>query len=310
MDKDFILLSLIIALITIIAIVVKLVSFFKDFAEGNRYICYRMNYADSYEEYRRWRGELRCQYLMLLPFVNGKNVMRVYRLIFRKSRHNEKEERKDSVMMLFLPSILGVCICLVCICGMTWAWYSASVQMPAQKMTTANYEVRVASVMGEDAVALSASGGYRLEQGKEYTIVLQADGSVRKCGGYCLIENEKKTEIYYTQTFKPKENIRIKLTPKESGLYSFTGVWGSLPTTISMESDQVLKNFVQEDVPVQTVVPENVPAKENLTEATPTEKSTDISEETPTNESVSEAPVITDTAQTDVTGNVILNKEE
>lgn len=307
MDKDFILLSLIIALITIIAIVVKLVSFFKDFAEGNRYICYRMNYADSYEEYRRWRGELRCQYLMLLPFVNGKNVMRVYRLIFRKSRHNEKEERKDSVMMLFLPSILGVCICLVCICGMTWAWYSASVQMPAQKMTTANYEVRVASVMGEDAVALSASGGYELKQDKEYTIVLQADGSVRKCGGYCLIENEKKTETYYTQTFKPKDRITIKFTPKESGIYSFTGVWGSLPTTISMESDQVLKNFVQEDVPVQTVVPENVPVKENLTEATPTEKSTDTAGKVPTSEPESEASGITDTAQTDVPGNVILN---
>lgn len=307
MDKDFILLSLIIALITIIAIVVKLVSFFKDFAEGNRYICYRMNYADSYEEYRRWRGELRCQYLMLLPFVNGKNVMRVYRLIFRKSRHNEKEERKDSVMMLFLPSILGVCICLVCICGMTWAWYSASVQMPAQKMTTANYEVRVASVMEKEVVVTSASGGYMLEKGKEYTIELQADGSVRECGGYCLIENKEKTETYYTQTFKPKDRITIKFTPKESGIYSFTGVWGSLPTAISMESDQVLKNFVQEDVPVQTVVPENVPVKENLTEATPTEKSTDTAGKVPTSEPESEASGITDTAQTDVPGNVILN---
>ena len=303
MDKDFILLSLVIALITIIAIVVKLVSFFKDFAEDNRYICYRMNYADSYEEYRRWRGELRCQYLMLLPFVNGKNVMRVYRLIFRKSRHNEKEERKDSVMLLFLPSILGVCICLVCICGMTWAWYSANAQMPAQKMTTANYEVRVASVMEKDAVASAASGGYMLEKGKEYTIVLQADGSVRECGGYCLIENEKKTEVYYTQTLKPKDRITIKFTPKESGTYSFTGVWGSLPDMVSIESAQVLKNFVQEDVSVQTVIPENILAKENL-------KSMDASEETPTNEPVSETTVITDTAQTDMTGNVILNKEE
>lgn len=307
MDKDFILLSLVIALITIIAIVVKLVSFFKDFAEDNRYICYRMNYADSYEEYRRWRGELRCQYLMLLPFVNGKNVMRVYRLIFRKSRHNEKEERKDSVMMLFLPSILGVCICLVCICGMTWAWYSASAQMPAQKMTTANYEVHVASVMEKEVVVTSASGGYMLEKGKEYTIVLQADGSVRECGGYCLIENEKKTEIYYTQTFKQKDSITIKFTPKESGTYSFIGVWGSLPTTVSIESNQVLKNFVQEDIPVQTVVPENVLEKENLTEATPTEKSTDTAGKVPTSEPESEAPGITDTAQTDVTGNVILN---
>lgn len=309
MDKDFILLSLVIALITIIAIVVKLVSFFKDFAEDNRYICYRMDYADSYEEYRRWRGELRCQYLMLLPFVNGKNVMRVYRFIFRKSRQNEKEERKDSVMLLFLPSILGVCICLVCICGMTWAWYSANVQMSAQKMTTANYEVHVTSVMGNNAVDSSANGDYLLEAGTEYTIVLQADGSVRKCSGYCLIENEKKTEIYYTQTFSPKESITIKLTPKESGTYSFTGVWGSLPAMVSIESDQVLKNFVQEEVPVQTVIPENIPAKESLSEST-TEKSVDISEETPISEPVSETPVITDTVQTDVKDDVVLNKEE
>lgn len=55
-------------------------------------------------------------------------------------------------------------------------------------------------------------------------------GSAKECGGYCLIQNSvDETKLYYTQTFKPKEEIRIQFTPDKDGIYSFTGVWGSHP---------------------------------------------------------------------------------
>ncbi len=236
MNDELIIIALVAAVVGLVLLIAKLTSFWRAFAEKARYICYEMDWADSYKEYRRWRGELRCHYLCLIPFVNEKNVMRVYRFLFHRGDHAKKEERKDSIVPLLMPSILGICICLVCVCGMTWAWYTASVETPTQKMTAAYYEVAVESVTDEKTnvdVAPSASGSYSLSAGITYIVKLKASGSVTECGGYCLIEcGDTK---YYTQTFKPGESITIDFTPEAAGAYTFTGVWGSHPSAVTAE---------------------------------------------------------------------------
>lgn len=234
MNDKLIIIALVAAVAGIVLLIAKLTSFGRAFAEKARYICYEMDWAGSYEEYRRWRGELRCHYLCLIPFVSEKNVMRVYRLFFHRGDHAKKEERKDSLVPLLMPSILGVCICLVCVCGMTWAWYSANLQTSPQKMTAAYYTVVVESVTDKTAntpVAHSADGSYDLATGNAYSITLKASGSVTECGGYCLIE--RGDAKYYTQSFKANERITIDFTPGTGGAYTFTGVWGSHPIEVT-----------------------------------------------------------------------------
>jgi len=215
----------------IFVLVARLTSFLKHFALETRCICCEMDHADSYEEYWKWRVALRCHYLMLIPFVNKKNVTRVYRQVFHKRDYAKKKERRDSLVPLLLPSILGVCVCTICVCGMTWAWYSASVQSPAQKITAACYEVKVVSVKKADGEEIQAVNGsnYELEQEISYMVTLRADGTAKECGGYCLIEGGGTKQ--YTQTFKPKQKITVELTPGVTDTYTFTGVWGSLPSS-------------------------------------------------------------------------------
>lgn len=230
MIDEFVLILFPVAFTVIFVLIARLASFLKHFAVKTRCICREMDRADSYEDYRKWHSELRCHYLMLIPFVNQKNVMRVYRRIFHKGDLVKKKERRDSLVPLLFPSILGVCICMICVCGMTWAWYSASVQSPTQKITAACYEVKVVSVKDVNGKEIAPEGsGYRLEAGMQYTVTLRADGTVQKCGGYCLIEGGGIK--LYTQTFKPKDEITIELTPEVMGTYTFTGVWGSLPSS-------------------------------------------------------------------------------
>ena len=219
----------------IFVLVARLTSFLKHFALETRCICREMDHADSYEDYWKWRVALRCHYLMLIPFVNKKNVTRVYRRIFHKRDHTKKKERRDSLVPLLLPSILGVCFCMICVCGMTWAWYSASVEAPAQKITAAYYEVKVISVVNiVDGEKVESDGsGYMLKDNCTYTVVLKADGTAKECGGYCLIETGE-TKLY-TQTFKPDEEIRIMLKPEIGGMYAFTGIWGSLPPHVGTD---------------------------------------------------------------------------
>ena len=42
-----------------------------------------MQRADSMGEYRYWRKQLRCHRLCLLPFVNTRNVEKIYEKVFR-----------------------------------------------------------------------------------------------------------------------------------------------------------------------------------------------------------------------------------
>lgn len=240
MSDEMLFIIFILTVVGILAVLIaKMASFLQDFAKDTKYICYEMDHAADYEEYRRWRGELRCHYLCLIPFVNGKNVMHLYNRIYHRA-DRKKKERKDSLFPLLLPSVLGISICMVCVCGMTWAWYTASVEMPAQKMTAAYYEVTVELVKTESGAEIEPTNdSYAFVANTTYTITLQAGGSVKECGGYCLIKcGDTK---YYTQTFKPEQTITITLTPTESGAYTFTGVWGSVPSSVT-ETDIIKAN--------------------------------------------------------------------
>ena len=235
---DELALFLLIAVVLVpVLVILKLASFFEKFQKDTKSICRKMDHAGTYNEYRYWRRELRCHYLMLIPFVTKKNVRHVYDSFFHRKHEEKMEERRDSLAPLLMPSVLGICICLVCVCGMTWAWYTASIQAPAQKMTAAYYEVVVENVVEaeslEENVNKKEDGTYPLEAKVSYKVTLRAEGSVKKCGGYCLIENQAD-EKYYTQTFAPENDaIEILLIPEEDGDYTFTGVWGSLPSEIT-----------------------------------------------------------------------------
>lgn len=97
MNGDLIIAAFVLITAIFTVLIAKLASFFRGFAAQTRYICRMMDHADSYEEYRQWRGELCCQYLCLIPFVNSKNVMLWYHKIY----HCADKEKKSARTALF-----------------------------------------------------------------------------------------------------------------------------------------------------------------------------------------------------------------
>lgn len=91
-------------------------------------------------------------------------------------------------------------------------------------------------------------------------ITLSASGTVKECGGYCLIENALTGIKAYTQTIMPDEIITVAFTPSADGTYTFTGVWGSLPIGIT-EKDIIRKTTetVADDDQKPTVADETTP---------------------------------------------------
>lgn len=188
-----------------------------------------MQRACDDDEYRRWRGELRCHYLCLLPFVNGKNVMRLYRKIYHGSKSYGKVDRKDGIYHIVAPSVLGVIICAVCLCSASWAWFSASRSNGVATVQAAVYRVKVEIENTDDGTVVSATsdqnGIYSVSLASgEYSVSFTANGTAEN--GYCKIELCGTTR-YTPQIRKGSGSSSFGLSVTEDGVLTITPQWGT-----------------------------------------------------------------------------------
>lgn len=234
-------LFLIFVFFLLMAATVGLALYFRRFNEDMKYICREMDNSDSDDEYRYWRRELCCHYLTLIPFVGEKNTIFVYNFLHRGD-HSQKEERADSVLHLLMPSVLGLSACVICMIGMTWAWFTANAKTSSSEIKTASYSVTVMSVSYEGNDVPSVGGVYTLYAGTQYNVTLKAEGTA--ANGYCLIKSGDNE--YYSPQIPVSDQQSFTFTPEQDGAYSFTGVWGILPNTADSNKILSIYNDIEE----------------------------------------------------------------
>ncbi len=148
-----------------------------------------------------------------------------------KTPSNQRDGKKD-IFLILLPTVLGICLCVACLVGGTFAWFTATSSAPTQPILAANYTVAVTVFSDGEAVPFS-DGGYALVSGREYTVTLTATGDAST--GYCVISLTGETgepALYHTANFPtkaaPSETVlRFRLTPGEDGKMTVTPQWGS-----------------------------------------------------------------------------------
>ena len=141
---------------------------------------------------------------------------------FYEPRHAKPTD--ENIMRLLTPSILGIILCMVCLAGATWAWFSDSIQTGPQTITAASYDLDV-SISDSDGKTVDAEGGnYELIKGVRYTVELTPTGTAEK--GCCKIEDPDHT-TYYTDQIERGKDFTFTLIPDQSGQYTFTAVWGT-----------------------------------------------------------------------------------
>lgn len=224
------------------------------------------------------------------------------------------QNKKNSLTALLMPSFLGILVCLICVSGMTWAWYCASISSDSSTINAAHYEIstEIKNTDNNEKLSKNADEKYVLPTGTyEITLTAQGDAST----GYCKIkidgeDNELHTEQIYTSQGEDKKNsitftIEIK---DEFKTLSFLAVWG----TYSGESPEISDGTeyvipaVDADTPEEPAnppvtdnsAPEPTIEEELTTE--PVSKPSDIetTEET-ANEPVSESSDIETTKETE-----------
>ena len=109
----------------------------------------------------------------------------------------EKEKSADAgIKRMMLTSVLGMLICVVCLAGTTWAWFTA------QSGINDNLSVEAAEVKVEVKIAGEYNGvatgkdplTIKLTADQTYSVTIEAT-SVTATKGYCYVEVDGKTYV-------------------------------------------------------------------------------------------------------------------
>ena len=201
--------------------------FFRRFNENTKYIESNIRRARDKGEYSYWVRELQCHYLCLIPFVGRRNVSRVYRFIFRKPNRDKNKEYCRGIYRILAPSIIGIGICTVCLCGASWAWFNASVGSTMQTIKTPTYQFEPFTVKSGDTVLQTSDGKYSLEANTEYTVEIKAAGTAGATGYCTLVINGNESAKRYTAQISAGDTFSFKIKANEPASIKLTGNWGT-----------------------------------------------------------------------------------
>ena len=242
----------------------------------------KMQRAADAKEYCYWHKMLRCHYLCLIPFVNERNVSGVYSFFFHQPKRAEKETRIDGVFHILAPSLAAFCLCAVCLCGASWAWFTASTSTGTTAIQSSSYKLLYQ--VGEDATATElAEAGTAYTLTSDTTVITLKAAGTAGATGYCSIT--VGSETYYTEqisvngtseftfTVNAAAGTNIILTPKW-GTYSHTATIqdnGEIAATGSQQSNTQEPNSIvtteptAPTTPTTPTTPSNSPAESETT---------------------------------------------
>lgn len=180
---------------------------------------------------------LRCHYLCLIPFVNERNVSGAYSFFFHQPKRAEKETRIDGVFHILAPSLAAFCLCAVCLCGASWAWFTASSGIGAAKVQAATYTVKIEC---EPETGVLQDGEYQISLDGDKTYYLRitpAETAGTATNGYCTVKIGKITgEEFVGKTYStdqiPKDSSRefsFTVQANEDAILMITPKWGTGP---------------------------------------------------------------------------------
>ena len=135
-----------------------------------------------------------------------------------------KKVTEQDMTRSIVASVIGIVVCLICLIGTTWAWYTDTVTSQVITIQAANYDVDV-EVKGGDTTVPPSNGTYTLDPSRTYTVTLKAKGTGKT--GFCKVTVDD-TEKHTAPIAK---NGTLSFTVKNCDSISFQAIWGTYSGT-------------------------------------------------------------------------------
>lgn len=173
-------------------------------------------------------------------------IVSAFLLVARKlaktsgGKRMQKEKHSDNIVHILAPSVLGLCICAVCLCGMSWAWFTASTAASATTIRSATLQIKDVK-LGDKELTPDGNGRYTITEQltENYTLSFKATDSSTATKGFCKISvkigNSAETS-YDTEDIADKKDHTVTITvnniSNEDVTITVEPIWGSLPEGI------------------------------------------------------------------------------
>ena len=279
-ENGAVILLIVLTVSAFLLLAIKFAEFIARFNWETKYIIMEINRATDSDEYRYWRRELRCHYLCLIPFVTKRNMPKIYNFFFHRPKHAKIEDRSDGIFHILAPSLIGICLCAVFLCGESWAWFTARTTAGTTEIQSSYYKLLYQVNEDTDTTELAEAGTAYTLTANVCVIKLKATGTAGATG-YCRVKVGNET--YYTEqifvddtftfTVNASAGTKIILTPKW-GTYSHTATIqdkGEIAATGSQQSNTQEPNSIvtteptAPTTPTTPTTPSNSPAESETT---------------------------------------------
>lgn len=165
--------------------------------------------------------------------------MRLFTRVGYRPKRIETKEQSDGLLHLLALSAVGLCACLICLCGVSWAWFTATTSTAATVIQAATYAVGV-SANGTGDVEITPESGtttVTFAAAGEYTITLTPSGTAST--GYCKISYAGAS--YYTEQL-PSGSLHFTVNADADSKLTVTPQWGSYSGDPNLSSGDTIGN--------------------------------------------------------------------
>lgn len=154
--------------------------------------------------------------------LSQEDVTKLKKYFYDKKRQEGSGEQ--DILSLLLPSFIGILLCLICLTGMTWAWFTSAITTTSTiSGASFNIEVEIKETDTSGAIE-GTNGSYALEANKDYTVTIKKAAS-STASGYGLITIG--TACYYTDKIDTSEYKFQIETGATDVTATFTPAWGT-----------------------------------------------------------------------------------
>ena len=205
-------------------------------------------------------------------------------------RSKAERLRSDTLRAMLLPPILCAALCLVCLCGLSWAWFTVGVSAGTSSVSGAQYNITAKVAQGETPVSME-NGGFALSANTEYSVSLTAEGSAST--GFCVITlTGETTQTLTTEQIVPGTMFSFKLIPQEGTTLTAVAHWGVGSAETLLKNGDTIGELVT--VPADEKTPEDAVSPSETTEIpAPSAEPSNTPTVTPTDEPTAPSAAMT-----------------